>query len=403
MLDLKFVPSENWSSVPFLGPQICLLDEQGRLGFWSGSAYARPSGGNPASTTVAGTVELADQNEADEGVDTTRPASVAVARAAAIPWDPQNGDTSVLVRGKPYMLAGKTAAPHAITAPVSAWKSGAAWVVQRAAGSGLVSFVSDGTSVISPPTAKLTRVGQIATVLCSTTPNEFQIILGGAPSDPYFLGSFTYDQLQAAYPKGNGSSGALYDIATSNPGVWAWCTDLNCEFVPRLDKTNWRSKNGLIVFPSNVGSVASPLPSTMTGVQANTKWGVTSPLVPTNLLNPGDELFPWMITDKTGTVGTSENKIYIGTANDLTGAVILNIASGSPANDFFNTPALIVASATVGVSTRSLAPNSAGTGNPTDITIANASPQYIVYASQMYGAGDTLKLIACGLVVRQQP
>lgn len=42
MLDLKFVPSANWASMPFQGPQIVLIDEQNRLGFWSGSDYELP-------------------------------------------------------------------------------------------------------------------------------------------------------------------------------------------------------------------------------------------------------------------------------------------------------------------------------------------------------------------------
>lgn len=43
MLTLKRIPSAEWASRPFMGPQVVAVDEQNRLGFWNGSGYAPAS------------------------------------------------------------------------------------------------------------------------------------------------------------------------------------------------------------------------------------------------------------------------------------------------------------------------------------------------------------------------
>lgn len=46
MLTIKSVPFAEWASRPFMGPQVLALDEQNRLGSWTGSGYALVGGGS---------------------------------------------------------------------------------------------------------------------------------------------------------------------------------------------------------------------------------------------------------------------------------------------------------------------------------------------------------------------
>lgn len=76
MLDLKFVPAANWALMPFQGPQIVLIDEQSRLGFWGGSAYALGGG-----FTAASQAEAEAGTENSKGMTPLRVAQAFAARA----------------------------------------------------------------------------------------------------------------------------------------------------------------------------------------------------------------------------------------------------------------------------------------------------------------------------------
>lgn len=54
MLTIKYVPFAEWATRSFMGPEVLVVDDQNRLGSWTGSGYALVGGGVPGVPVVWG-------------------------------------------------------------------------------------------------------------------------------------------------------------------------------------------------------------------------------------------------------------------------------------------------------------------------------------------------------------
>lgn len=370
MLDLKFVPSANWASLPFQGPQIVVIDEQNRQGFWGGSGYALPG----SSDVPAGYTLIAAANY-------------------TFGTDPVSG---LPTANYPKKLYCTNAGGCAIAIP-DGLASGVGGQAMQGTGGGPVSVT--GSALQPSGTLATSYVGQIIgwerTV--STQANEC-VVAGYTPDGPRYIGKWaTFDLMWAAVSAA---------ISSLNHGDFMICEEYGgVRWVPNLAKTRLRPDSGLLILPGGQGTVAAPLGAPLTGAGStnNTQWGITEPEVPANMLGAGDEVYPFMLLDKTGANATSEAKIYFGPTNDLAGQNVINIASGAPANDGWYEPMMRIVGPTSAICTRSLDENSPGTGNPATLTINTAVRNYIAFSSQLYNTSDSVALLAFGAEIKFAP
>lgn len=114
-IELKEVPASAWATVGWLGPQVAVIDEQFRVGFWNGSAYAAGGEGGPSDPAVWGAITgtLSAQTDLQAALD----AKLATASKATQEQAESGTDNNL------WMTALRVAQAIAAMSPSPAWGS----------------------------------------------------------------------------------------------------------------------------------------------------------------------------------------------------------------------------------------------------------------------------------------
>lgn len=150
-------------------------------------------------------------------------------------------------------------------------------------------------------------------------------------TNPYSrdLGTFTWAELQAAYPNGGGALAALHAQTT------AFVSDWRTNFCPNAALTAWQPVGGSVQIASAVSSAASPL-ATLTGVTSG-KFTIPAgaPVIPANLCGAG--WHAWLIANlrRTTTTATATIDIRLGTADSSADGILGTNASAAAATAFW--------------------------------------------------------------------
>lgn len=114
-IELKEVPQGAWATIGFLGPQIAVIDEQRRIGFWDGTGYSIGGDGVPTDPAVWGAITgtLSAQTDLQTALDGKLATSLKASQAQA----EAGSDNTV------WMTALRVAQAIVALHPATAWGS----------------------------------------------------------------------------------------------------------------------------------------------------------------------------------------------------------------------------------------------------------------------------------------
>lgn len=146
-----------------------------------------------------------------------------------------------------------------------------------------------------------------------------------------------------------------------------------------------------VVVPMFKTTIDSPI---ITGTVANTL--VTQSLIPANTFAPGNILEVKTRFIKTGVAATLTHRIYINSANSLSGAVLVGTYTSAAANLYTQMSRILVIrsnSVTEAINTGNSVTSDIGgsTSAPTVASVNWANAQYIIFAVVPGNAGDSVK------------